>query len=109
MVDIPRHTRLTTLLLPPYGLAWIWAHKKLTREVKMFTSIGVGIYMMLCSVLVFILLFFFTPFGGGWVTFEPAPYRQQIRSLKPVQEPTTTAPEGKPSEDSGAHATTPPQ
>ncbi len=49
----------------------------------MFASIGVGVYMLLWSVLVFILLFFFTPFGGGWVIdFEPAPYRREIRSLK---------------------------
>lgn len=46
-LEIPDSTRLTFFLFPPYGLAWLWTNKKIDREMKLFGSIGMSIYMLL--------------------------------------------------------------
>lgn len=64
-INIPDSTRLTIMLFPPYGFAWLWLHKELDTERKKFGTIGIGLYCALWAVLVGFVLYFFTPLGVG--------------------------------------------
>jgi hypothetical protein len=53
---MPDSTRLTIMMFPPYGFAWLWFHKQLDREKKIFGTIGMAIYLLLWFVLVALIL-----------------------------------------------------
>lgn len=56
-VELPNSARLTTMLFPPYGLAWLWTRKDLDRETKIYGSIGLCFYLVMWLVLVFLILY----------------------------------------------------
>jgi hypothetical protein len=62
---MPESTRLTIMLFPPYGLAWLWLNKDLDKEKKVFGSVGMSLYLGVWLVLVGFVLYFFTPLGAG--------------------------------------------
>ena len=49
-LDIPEHTRITFLLFPPYGLAWLLTNKDIDGEMKKFGAIGMSIYLILWTI-----------------------------------------------------------
>ena len=49
-LDIPEHTRITFLLFPPYGLAWLVTNKDIDPEMKKFGAIGMLVYLILWTI-----------------------------------------------------------
>lgn len=49
-LEIPEHTRITFLLFPPYGIAWLLTNKSIDAEMKKFGAIGMSVYLFLWSV-----------------------------------------------------------
>ncbi len=49
-LEIPEHTRITFLLSPPYGIAWLLTNKSIDKDLRKFGAIGMAIYLIIWAI-----------------------------------------------------------
>ena len=49
-LEIPEHTRITFLLFPPYGIAWLLTNKSIDKDLRKFGAIGMAIYLIIWAI-----------------------------------------------------------
>ncbi len=49
-LEIPEHTRITFLLFPPYGIAWLLTIKQIDKDLRKFGAIGMTVYMIIWAI-----------------------------------------------------------
>jgi len=49
-LEIPEHTRITFLLFPPYGIAWLLTNKEIDEDLRKFGAIGMTVYLIIWAI-----------------------------------------------------------